>query len=174
MKYSEWNETGIPLAYLITFRCYGTWLHGDERGSVDEFNNKFDTPFLPANPKWKEFNEKLLKHKPVKLNSERRDDVEFAIRETCKIRSWQLHALNVRTNHIHIVVSVGETSSRKVLSAFKANSTRKMRENKSWQFEHSPWAEHGSRRFLWTEKSIEIAIDYVINRQGKPLPDFNT
>jgi hypothetical protein len=26
---------------------------------------------------------------------------------------------------------------------------------------------------LWTEKSIEIAIDYVINGQGKPLPDFS-
>ena len=24
-----------PLAYFITFTCYGNWLHGDERGSVD-------------------------------------------------------------------------------------------------------------------------------------------
>ena len=23
-----WNDTDMPLAYLITFRCYGTWLHG--------------------------------------------------------------------------------------------------------------------------------------------------
>ena len=30
-----WNDTDIPLAYLISFRCYGTWLHGDERGSID-------------------------------------------------------------------------------------------------------------------------------------------
>jgi hypothetical protein len=32
-----WNDTDIPLAYLITFRCYGTWLHGDKRGSIDRF-----------------------------------------------------------------------------------------------------------------------------------------
>ena len=173
MKDEDWNETGIPLAYLITFRCYGTWLHGDERGSVDEFNNKYDTPFLPPNEKWLGFNKEILKSPPVKLNSEMRNLVESALRETCEIRSWQLFAINVRTHHAHSVVAVGETSSKKVLSAFKANATRKLRESKIWQFEHSPWADKGSRRFLWTEKSIEIAIDYVINGQGKPLPDFN-
>jgi hypothetical protein len=30
-----WNDRDIPLAYLTTFRCYGTWLHGDDRGSVE-------------------------------------------------------------------------------------------------------------------------------------------
>ena len=28
---SKWNDTDIPLGYLITFRTYGTWLPGDER-----------------------------------------------------------------------------------------------------------------------------------------------
>ena len=173
MKDEDWNETGIPLAYLITFRCYGTWLHGDERGSVDEFNNKYETQFLPPNKKWHEFNRSKLNYEPVKLNAEMRNAVEAAVRETCEIRGWRLAAINVRTNHIHTVVAVGKASSKKVLSAFKANATRKMRENKCWLFEHSPWADKGSRRYLWTEKSIEIAIDYVINGQGKPLPDFN-
>jgi hypothetical protein len=91
MKDEDWNETGVPLAYLITFRCYGTWLHGDERGSVDEFNNKFETPFLPANKKWHEFNKTILNYEPVKLTSEMRKTVEFAIRETCEIRNWQIH-----------------------------------------------------------------------------------
>ena len=27
--------SAAPLAYLITFNTYGTWLHGDRRGSVD-------------------------------------------------------------------------------------------------------------------------------------------
>jgi len=30
---TRWNDTDIALAHLITFRCHGTWLHGDERGS---------------------------------------------------------------------------------------------------------------------------------------------
>jgi hypothetical protein len=33
-----------PLAYLITFPTYGTWLHGDERGSVDRDHNLPGTP----------------------------------------------------------------------------------------------------------------------------------
>src|ERR1700747_68137 len=31
----------IPLAYLITFRCYGTSLHGDEQGSIDRHQNQY-------------------------------------------------------------------------------------------------------------------------------------
>lgn len=172
MKDEDWNETGIPLAYLITFRCYGTWLHGDERGSVDKFNNKYETQFLPPTPDWQKFIQEKLIQEPVKLNSRMRKAVDFAIRETCEIRKWQIYAINIRTNHVHVVLAVGDISSKKVLSAFKANATRKMRESKCWNFEHSPWADKGSRRFLWTEKSIETAIDYVINCQGKPLPDF--
>ncbi len=43
----EFNDEHIPLAYFITFRCYGTWLHGDRRGSVDRFHNIYGTPRLP-------------------------------------------------------------------------------------------------------------------------------
>lgn len=172
MKNEDWNETGIPLAYLITFRCYGTWLHGDERGSTDKINNKYGTPFLPPNKKWHEFNKSKLNYDPVNLDNTMRSAVEMAIKETCKIRNWQIFASNIRTNHVHLVVGIGDFSSKKALSAFKANSTRKMRENRCWLLEHSPWADKGSRKFLWTEKSIETAVDYVINGQGKPLPNF--
>ena len=78
-----------------------------------------------------------------------------------------------RTNHVHLVASIGSNNSKKALIAFKANATRKMREDGVWKFEHSPWAEKGSRRYLWNEKSIETAVDYVINGQGKPLPKFS-
>jgi len=40
------TEKSIPLAYLITFTTYGTWLHGDPRGSVDREHNVWGTPFL--------------------------------------------------------------------------------------------------------------------------------
>jgi hypothetical protein len=38
---------GTPLAYFITFTCYRTWLHGDERGSVDDEHNAPGTAVLP-------------------------------------------------------------------------------------------------------------------------------
>src|SRR5688572_30293307 len=46
---SDYFDEGIPFGYHITFRAYGTWLHGDSRGSVDRFHNRFGTPRLPRN-----------------------------------------------------------------------------------------------------------------------------
>jgi REP element-mobilizing transposase RayT len=168
----EWNDTGIPLAYLITFRCYGTWLHGDERGSVDRLHNIYDTPFIQPNKQLNDYISQNLKNQPVELDAKRRDAVEKAIRETCQKRNWGLLAINVRTNHVHIVVNTGNRNPSQTLSALKANSTREMRERAIWSSENSPWADKGSKKWLWNEKDVEVAIDYVINGQGDDLPKF--
>jgi hypothetical protein len=47
-----WNDTDLPLGYLITFRCYGTWLHGDDRGSIDRKANA--TRQMQEDGHWKE------------------------------------------------------------------------------------------------------------------------
>jgi hypothetical protein len=96
-----WNDTDIPLAYFISFRSYGTWLHGDNRGSIDRFHNRYRSPYIPANKKWLHYNEQRLKAKPLLLKAAHRKSIEAAIRETCKIRNWLLQAINVRTNHVH-------------------------------------------------------------------------
>jgi REP element-mobilizing transposase RayT len=168
-----WNDTDVPLAYFITFRCYGTWLHGDERGSIDRHNNAYRSPKIPASPHWQEITQERTNHPPVYLNAARRSSVVKAIRETCKKRGWRLLAINVRTNHIHVVVEYCGKKSSIVLAAFKANATRYMRENDLWKQEHSPWAEKGSRRNLWNERSVYNAVDYVNNGQGDDLPDFD-
>ncbi len=83
-----WNDTDIPLAYLITFRTYGTWLHGDIRGSVDRFNNAYGAPQLDHDPARKGFERSLLSREPVILNAKMRGCVDAAIKETCKKRGW--------------------------------------------------------------------------------------
>jgi hypothetical protein len=50
-----WNNTDTPLAYLISFRSYGTWLHGDPRGSIDRFNNRYRSPYIKPNPQWEAY-----------------------------------------------------------------------------------------------------------------------
>jgi REP element-mobilizing transposase RayT len=168
-----WNDTDIPLAYLITFRCYGTWLHGDERGSTDRSHNRYKSPYIPPSTKWHQHNTLTLKGEPITLTTAQRESVEKAIRETCVLREWLLRAVNVRTNHIHVVASIGNSKPDRALNAFKANATRQMRQDSCWQQAHSPWADKGSQRYLWSQRSIERAIDYVINGQGDELPDFN-
>jgi REP element-mobilizing transposase RayT len=168
-----WNDTDIPLAYLITFRCYGTWLHGDERGSIDRFHNRYKSPYIEPNERWRRHNVQVLQSEPAVLDALRRQAVDRAIRETCSFGKWYLYALQVRTNHIHAVVSIGSILPERALTAFKANATRQMRQDGCWQQNSSPWAERGSKRYLWNEQSVAKAIEYVLYGQGDDLPDFD-
>jgi len=167
-----WNDTETPLAYFISFRSYGTWLHGDKRGSIDRFHNQYRSPYIPPNEIWWRKNERELKAEPLILRGRQRKSVEEAIREACDLRHWLLQALNVRTNHVHTVVSANRGSG-KVLNAFKSNATRRLRQAAFWPHPFSPWADKGSRRNLWNEQSVARAIDYVLNGQGDELPDFD-
>lgn len=108
----------------------------------------------------------------VLLNAAQRNCVEAGVRETCRIRKWDLLAVNVRTNHVHTVVSIGTKKPELALNAFKADSTRKMRESGSWSSKLSFWADKGSTRYLWNEQSVVRAIEYVVVGQGDELPDF--
>ncbi len=168
-----WNDTDLPLGYLITFRCYGTWLHGDERGSIDRFHNRYKSPYLPPSDRRRIRNERELKSDALTLDAQQRRSVDRAIRETCIFRHWVLHAVNVRTNHVHVVVSIGQAKPERALNALKANATRQMREDGNWKEPHSPWADKGSNRYLWNERSLALAIDYVINGQGGDLPELD-
>ena len=168
-----WNDTDIPVAHLITFRCYGTWLHGDKRGSIDRFHNRYKSHYIDANEKWHRYNTETLENETLILDASQRQSVDRAIRETCQFRRWHLHALNVRTNHIHTVVSIGSIKPERALTAFKANATRQMRQDGGWHQGSSPWAEKGSKRYLWNERSVAQAIEYVLYGQGDDLPDFD-
>src|SRR6185369_12124507 len=110
----------------------------------------------------------LLKQTPVKLNSEQRQVVEAAIRETCSIRKWQLWTVNVRTNHVHTVVWC-KKKPESIVSTLKANATRAMRGAGVWTSELSPWSFGGSTKYLWDEQELANAIVYVQCEQGKAL-----
>ena len=164
-----WNDTDTPLAYLISFRSYGTWLHGDKRGAINRFHNNYGEPYLPPNTMWQEHIRNQMKTHPLILEATERGSVEKAIRETCQIRKWDLHACNVRTNHVHAVVTANRRADL-VLNALKANATRELRQDRLWLHPFSPWAHKGSKILLWTERSVANAIDYVLNCQGQDLP----
>jgi REP element-mobilizing transposase RayT len=166
--YIDFNNRSSPLGYLITFRCYGTWLHGDGRGSVDRHHRIYGTPGLQPSVLRQKHDRDLLKQPPVKLNSRQREIVKGAISETCTKRRWQLWTVNVRTNHVHAVVTAPKKPEA-VLSALKANATRAMRESGLWTTNLSPWEFRGSKKYLWDEKQLADAIAYVEYGQGEPL-----
>ncbi len=167
-----WNDTDRPLAIFFTFRTFGTWLHGDERGSVDRNNNVYGSPYIKPSPAWNSRVKASLTREPVILDAPRRRAVEKAIRELCEKRGWRLIALNVRTNHVHCVIAIGETSPDDALIALKANATRHMRRSQCWNQDEGPWVKGGSKLWLWNEDSVWAASDYTNNRQGKSLSDY--
>src|SRR5262252_5519515 len=122
--YVDFQDRSEPLGFLITFRTYGTWLHGEDRGSVDRRNyNRYGTPGMPPNKRLLAEETMALRHAPVVLSPEQRIVVEDAIREVCDQRDYALHAVNVRSNHVHSVV----TAPRKpeyVLNTLKSYATR--------------------------------------------------
>ena len=95
--------------------------------------------------------------------------VQSAIKETCEIRKWELWVSNIRTNHVHTVVSA-LCKPEPILNALKANASRKMRESGCWLSERGPWVRRGSKRYLWTEEDLRNAIAYVLYEQGDSLP----
>ena len=168
-----WNDTELPLAVLFTFRCYGTWLHGDPRGSVDRAHNIFGTPFIAENPKWQNYKREQMPRPELTLNARMRRAAITGVREVCARREWVILAVNARTNHIHSVIDVKGYDTKRALASIKAGATKLLREERLWNSDETPWAKKGSRRKLWNERSIEQAIDYVLHGQGDDLPDFD-
>jgi hypothetical protein len=117
-----------PLGYFITFRTYASWLHGDDRGSVDRTNNHFGTPMLSAHRGREAFDHRERSAAPFELDGVQRGIVDGAIRAVVVHRRWTLHALNVRTNHAHVVVTAVQTPER-VMNTLKSWATRRLRES---------------------------------------------
>ena len=159
----------FPLAYLITFSCYGTRLHGDENGSVDRSHNTPGAPLLPPSRAWVVTDERRMKQSCYVLNPKRRKIVLRALRQHCAHRGWRLLAAHVRSNHVHIVVAA-EQAPERILSEVKAFASRTL--NGSDFEEIGPrkrWARHGSTRYLWQPKHVAAAVEYVVHEQGEPM-----
>ncbi len=158
----DFDDNEFPLAYLITFRCYGTWLHGDQRGSYRRnFRLLSGVSDVPPRRGLENAERQQLKHAPIKLNQRQRTIVEQAVRDVCKHRKYRMRAINVRTNHAHSVVSA-LNHPEPILDAFKSYSTRALRAAGLLSAEVKPWARHGSTVYLWKETDVEKAVEYVL------------
>jgi REP element-mobilizing transposase RayT len=107
--------------------------------------------------------------------------VERTIAEHCRIRGSELHAVNCRSNHLHVVVTA-DRAPKQVRAQFKAWCTRRLKELEAkrlgcatpeaveQQVRQNWWAERGSRRFINDQNSLDAAIQYVRDGQDFPRP----
>ena len=152
-----------PLAYHITWTSYGTWLHGDQRRWVEDGVFEIQS----ANPEKEAEARQRMKDAPAVLSMEQRAIVAKTIEDHCRIRAWTLHALNVRSNHVHVVVTA-DRSPEDVLNQLKAWTSRRLSDQaglvekvavkagrRRW------WTEHGSTKYINDVEYLENAIRYV-------------
>lgn len=156
-----YEENTFPIAYLLTFRTYGTWLHGDERGSVRRNgNNLHQGPQITASVPLLDAMAETQKRPTFVLSVEQRECVEAAIREVCEFRDYLLRAQNVRRNHAHAVVSAA-IKPEKIVNEFKAYGTKRLRAEGLCSSTQKIWSRGASTRYLWKPRQVDGAVDYV-------------
>ena len=151
---------GDPLAYFLTWTTYGTWLHGDRRGSVDRMNACHGMEYHAPAHVWRRDSKARLKH-PVKVLSDgERELVEAAIRDHCAFRDWRLIAVNCRSNHVHVIVTATGIPPERVMMQLKAYATRALRGHTEANTGRV-WTRGGSTRYIQSEASLDSAVQYV-------------
>jgi REP element-mobilizing transposase RayT len=111
-----------------------------------------------------------------RLDEEQREVVEQQIAEICGFRKWSLHAVNCRSNHLHVVVTAA-VGPKIVRNQLKAWCTRRLKELEARRqhavgcisdIRENWWAERGSQRFINDDDSLEAAVLYVRDGQDRP------
>jgi REP element-mobilizing transposase RayT len=163
------RDGSYPAGYLITVRTYGTWLPGDPRGWTGQRPGSTTKQWKPS-PALEADARRRLHGAPLILSDAQRRIVDAAVRDVCRHRGWQLHAVNVRTNHAHVVVT-GLAKPERILADLKSWSTRRLREASEVAADERVWAGHGSTRYLWDLRDLEVACRYVEEAQDAPGGD---
>src|SRR3989338_6673043 len=166
MQIIDPHKTGTQYAYFITFVTYGNWLYFDERGSVDRRkNNIYGTPRIKPDKSRFEKMKNNLAYEPFIMNTKQRINVMQTIISVCDYSHWRLFAVNVRTNHVHIVVESKNTADY-VMGKFKAYASRNLNilnpENKTRPY----WTRHGSTPSVLSKARFYFLMNYVVNQQG--------
>jgi REP element-mobilizing transposase RayT len=164
-----WLNIMNCLAYLITFRTYGSWLPGDERGFVDHARQGHSATQRDSHSGLHRAMNTQRKHETPVLDAQSRRVVESALREVCTVRGWTLHAASVRTNHVHVVVSA-KAAPEKVITDMKARATFLLRRQKVFPSDIIIWARHASARYLNDQIALQDACRYVVEGQGDEIP----
>ena len=162
---------GIPMnevsAYFLTWTTYGTWLPGDSRGWVNR-HRRHGEIVDPPSPVLESYARGLLKESPILLTPMMRRAVATAIQKTCSEFGWELHALEVRSNHVHVVISAHNISTGKAIGLLKVRSRRALEVTVSGVRRQRWWTKDGSKRILKSQPSLDAAIQYVINQERSP------
>jgi REP element-mobilizing transposase RayT len=165
-------KTSAAFAYFLTFRTYGTWLHGDERGSVSFKNNQFKQPLITPHKNLRKHMQSMMCEPALQFSTVQRQTVLQSIIQTCQYNHWILYAVHVRMEHVHLVLQSSSTKedTQKIIKCYATKELKKHHSELS-QRSHF-WSRQGSTRNIWSPESLFPALHYVIKQQGEPMALF--
>src|SRR5437762_11152948 len=141
----------MAIAFFSTWTTYGTWLPGDPRGWYHHGRGLREPDALLR------FEATLvMTESAVTLAADERRLVEKTIVDHCAIRGWLLHAVNCRSNHVHVVVTAADRAIEAPREQFKSWCTRKLKEfdslRKNW------WTQRGWDNYIDDEEHLADVI----------------
>lgn len=157
--------------YFLTWHTYGTWLHGEAAGSVDRAHNAFGTPRLTMDRARSQRTQHLMTDPPLVLSQMGRLLVDNVMRQHCRIREWDLRALSVRSNHVHVVIADPIVDPEIIVKQLKDWGTRKLRSMGIVGPRRRVWEDHGSTIYLFEPGSLEAKVRYVLEMQDDVPPE---
>jgi len=155
-----------PRGYLLTFRTYGSWMPGDERGSTDHENNLYGQPFVPPQRGRLLSARSSQKSETITLTPAQRGLIATRLPEIAAHYGWTIHTAYVGLDHVHVVVSAADRPER-VLTALKRWLTRRLREGGLMAADAKVWSRHGSTVYLWKQRDVDEACRYVSEGQSE-------
>lgn len=159
------------MVYLVTFTTYGTHLPGDARGSFDHVR-RGEHRFLAPNAVYEKYHRSHMRQAPYVLaDASARELVRDAIVDVCEFRRWILHAVHVRTNHVHVITDT-DGSPQRALNDWKSYATRRLRNAKAVAQDRLIWTHGASIERLDSDDAVRNAIRYVLAGQGETLQIF--
>ena len=173
------------LTWLLTNTTYGTWLPGDERGSVTSVRDRRVSdpvtrsrvehdrpgePWEPSRPGLRRTARALLKGPPIFLTVPQAEAVLAQFLETAEYREWTMLAASIMANHYHLVVQASDDwEADRILADLKAYGTRKLNQAYGKPKSGTWWTSKGSKRRLKDERAIADGVYYVLHKQSRPL-----
>jgi REP element-mobilizing transposase RayT len=127
------------------------------------------TPYDGSIPALKRYAESQMKGEPIWLTRTQAEVFLAESQRTAEYRHWQLLAVAVMANHVHLVVVVaGDIPGERLLQEFKSYGSRALNRQFGKPTLGTWWTKSGSTRLLPNDRAVHAAIEYVRNQQ-RPL-----
>jgi len=170
--------------WLLTSTFYGTWLPGDRRGFVSRVrdrrssdpsstsrfkHNRYGTDYDGDIEGIRRHAQEQMKGPPIALRADQAGILLAQFQETATYRKWELIAVAILWNHVHLLVGVlGDPDPEDLLRDFKSYGSRALNKKFGKPMSETWWTAGGSARIRESKRAIAVGVRYI-ERQKNPL-----